>query len=244
MLTRQHHHVDGRQLGEGQDRVAAPFLAGHGRRFEADLLLEYAAGGLNDIAVDLVAHAFGVDHHPGVMPDHHAGDGDFTGTPVNGHVSHPRRPCGAKAWEFTVDVARIGKAAPAQYVTFALALHGLGVRLPVGAGGGGLDQVDGTRVGQVLEPIFHRIDTRCERQLIDVRFVGKAVGHGRHTAHPRASEQQGQGRRAVGRIAGLEVIGSHAAIFVQAAVDLHQLCSAFGFPGVFLLAGQLYPHGA
>ena len=190
MLARQHHHVNGWQLGEGQDRVAAPFLAGHGRFFKADLFLEHPAGGLDDVAVDLVTHAFRVDHHPGIVADHHAGDGDFAGAPVYRDISHPRRPGRAEAGKLAVDVACIGKAPATQYVTFGLRLHGLGMRLPCGAFGGGLDQVDGARVGQVLEAVFDRVYTRREGQLIDVRLVGEAVGHGRYTAHPRGAHQR------------------------------------------------------
>ncbi|MND81813.1 hypothetical protein D3C80_736220 [compost metagenome] len=74
----------------------------------------------------------------------------------------------------------------------------------------------------------------------------RAIAHleqRRHRFHG-TGQQQGQGGRAIGRVAGLEVIGGHAAIGVQAAVDFHQLRGALGLPHVFLFAGQLHPHRA
>ncbi|MNC67087.1 hypothetical protein D3C75_1175530 [compost metagenome] len=63
------------------------------------------------------------------------------------------------------------------------------MRLPLRAFSGGFDQVDGARVGQVLEAIFDRVDASGEGQLINVRLVGEAVGHGRHPPHPRGAHQ-------------------------------------------------------
>ncbi|MCY1426125.1 hypothetical protein D9M71_419370 [compost metagenome] len=134
--------------------------------------------------MDLVTHTLGVDHHPGIVANHHTGDGDFACAPVHCDISHPGCPGRAEAGEFTVDIARIGKTPAAQHITFGLCLHGPGMWLPLRAFSGGFDQVDGARVGQVLEAIFDRVDASGEGQLINVRLMGEAVGHGRHPPHP------------------------------------------------------------
>ena len=53
-----------------------------------------------------------------------------------------------------------------------------------------------------------------------------------------SSAQSGRG---VGRIAGGKIVSGNAAVGAQPALDVHQLRSALGLPGVLLLAGQLHP---
>ena len=60
----------------------------------------------------------------------------------------------------------------------------------------------------------------------------------------RAGQQQRQGGRAVGGIAGCKIVSRDAAIGVQSALDVHQLRGALGLPGVLLLAGQLHANRA
>ncbi|MNT69088.1 hypothetical protein D3C72_2073740 [compost metagenome] len=96
--------------------------------------------------MDLVPHAVRVDHHAGVVADHHAGHRHLAGALVHRHGGDPGRPGGAEARKLAVDIARIGKAAPAQYLALGGVLHGLATGRPAGALGGGLDQVHGARV--------------------------------------------------------------------------------------------------
>ncbi len=80
--------------------------------------------------------------------------------------------------------------------------------------------------------------------VIVVRRDRGAVAHLGHVSdrRNRARQQQRQGGRAVGGIAGGEIVGGNAAIGVQSALDVHQLRGALWLPGMLLFAGQLHAH--
>ena len=79
------------------------------------------------------------------------------------------------------------------------------------------------------------------------KIIGRdrsAVAHFEHRRYrfDPPCQQQCQGRRTVGRVAGLEIVTGHTTIGIDAAIDFHQLCRAFGLPDMLLLAGQLHPY--
>ena len=230
--------------------------------------------------MNLLLDARRVDDQAGIMPHHHTPHMHLTGDTVDLHIGHPGSPRGAKARPFAVDVAGIGEALALQDVALRLALLRLGARPPERLVGSGANQLGRTRVVQVAQPVVHRIDAGGCGQLIDVRLMGKRVGHGRHTAQPGGAhqrchvidadtqvvvgigrpggtvahfvglrqrldgpgQQQGQCRRAVGRVGGLEIVGGDRAVGGQATLHLHQLGGALGLPQVLLLPRQLHPH--
>ena len=65
--------------------------------------------------------------------------------------------------------------------------------------------------------------------------------HRRHRLDP-PGQQQGQGRRAIGGITGLEVIARNATLGIETAIHFHQLRRTFGLPHMLLFTGQLHPH--
>ena len=89
---RQHQHVDLGHVRKFDDRVGAPFAARHRIAVERDLLHQRAAGRLDHVAVDLVAHAVRIDHQAGILPGHHARHADIAGRLVDGDVGDPGRP--------------------------------------------------------------------------------------------------------------------------------------------------------
>ncbi len=155
-------------------------------------------------------------------------------------------------------------------------------RLPAGALGDGVDEIDRAGVLEIAQAIFDRIDAGLGREFVDIGFVGEGVRQRRHAAKPgcphdrrhvvrhhahvvivvgrdrgavahlghgrdrrnRARQQQRQRGRAVGRIAGREIVSRDAAIGVQSALDVHQLRGALWLPGVLLFARQLHAHRA
>src|SRR4029077_7200612 len=70
---------DVRHLGEGQDRIARPIEAGHGRTVECQLLLQGPAYGLDDVAFDLAQHAVGIDDLPAIVQHEELPGADLTG---------------------------------------------------------------------------------------------------------------------------------------------------------------------
>src|SRR5208283_752946 len=67
---------DLRHLREGEDGIALPVDAGDARAVELQLLLERAAHRLQDVSVELVPDAVGIDDLTAVVGDEEAGDLD------------------------------------------------------------------------------------------------------------------------------------------------------------------------
>ena len=196
MLAGHGDDFDHRHVAETQNRVTAPLLCGHGvfERLNLHLLVQCAAGGLQHVAVDLVLHACGVDHHAGVMAHHHAADMHLARAPVDLDIGHPSCPGRAKARPFAVHIARVGYALAPHHVTVCARhrlLPGACAHLPACALGGGRQQLGGTRVFEVLQSEFNRVHPGGYRQFVDVAFVGKRIGQGRHTAQPRGPQNGG-----------------------------------------------------
>ena len=145
VLPRQHQHVDLGHVGEFDDGVGAPFACRHRGAVERDFLHQRAAGGLDDVAVDLVPHAVRIDHQAGILSGDHARHADIAGRLVDGDVGDPGRPRRAVAGKLAVHVERIGKAAPAHDVAFGHRLLPHRPWLPAGAFGHGVDEVDRAR---------------------------------------------------------------------------------------------------
>jgi hypothetical protein len=74
------------------------------------LLLQHAADGLDDIAVDLMLNAGGVDHQPGILADGDARQSDVAGARVDLDIRDPGRPGSGHAGELAMHVDRVGKA--------------------------------------------------------------------------------------------------------------------------------------
>src|SRR6202011_6194620 len=115
---RQHQDVDLGNVREGDDRVGAPFAAGHRVAVERDFFHQCATGRLDHVAMDLVTDAVRVDHQAGILAGDDAGDADVAGRLVDGDVGDPGRPCGAEARKLAVDIPRVGKTPSAHDVVF------------------------------------------------------------------------------------------------------------------------------
>ena len=185
ILTRQHQHVDFWNIRKFDDRVGAPFAARNRRTVERDFFHQGAAGGLNDVAVNLVTHTLRVDHLPGILPGNDTGHADVTGRFVDGNVRNPRGPRGRLAGKRSMHIQGIGEATSANDIAFGLRLLPDRTRGPIGALGDGLDQIDSARVFQVPEPVFDRIDASLRCQFVDVGLMGECIGKCRHAAKPR-----------------------------------------------------------
>ena len=189
---RHQHHLDHRHLAEAEDRVAAPLAAGHrtGLAVDAGLLLQRAAGGLQHVAVHLVHHAGRVDHHPGVVADDDPAHVHLAGLLVHVDIGHPRGPGRTEAGELAVHVAGIGEALALEPVAVGGLLLRLRVGQPPGLVSGGTHQLGGAIVGEVLQPVRHRVDTGRRGQLVDVALVRKGVRQRRHAAQPRGAQDR------------------------------------------------------
>ena len=62
LRPRNHQHIDDGEFREGHQRVGSPVARSHRDIGKGDLLLEDAARGLNDVAMNLVTDAFRIDH--------------------------------------------------------------------------------------------------------------------------------------------------------------------------------------
>ncbi len=124
-------------------------MTGHQAALKADLLLEHAAGGLDDVAFDLVADAVWIDHQASVMTDGNLGDVDLASAAVDLNVGHPGCPGCAIARKLAVDVERIGEPSAAQDVPVSTERPSARVGDPIGALGDRPDQFDRTGILEV-----------------------------------------------------------------------------------------------
>src|SRR5262249_12326987 len=99
--------MDLRDLREGEDRVALPVDAGHPRAIEGDLLLEGAAHRLDDVALDLLAHALRIDDLASVVSDEETLHPDLAAAAVDLDVID-RRHVGAHQLIFDIGDAATG----------------------------------------------------------------------------------------------------------------------------------------
>src|SRR4029077_19553440 len=134
---------------EGDDGVGAPLAAGHGIAVEGNFFHQRAAGGLDDVALDLMTNAVRVDHQAGILARNHAGHADIAGRLVDGDIGDPGRPRRAVAWKLAVDIQGIGKTTPADDVAFRHGLLPDWARPPVRAFGHRVHEIDRTLVLQV-----------------------------------------------------------------------------------------------
>ena len=79
---------------------------------------------------------------------------------------------------------------------------------------------------------------------IVIRRSGSAVAHFISTrcGFNGAGQQQGQGRRTIGRVRGLKIVASRLTVGRQATAHLHELRCTFGLPRMFLFAAELHSH--
>ena len=96
------------------------------------------------------------------------------------------------------------------------------------------------RCTQERRHVVHR-DTQVG---IVVGRSGGAVTHfvGAGCRLDGAGQQQGQGRRTIGRVRGLKIVASRLTVGRQATAHLHQLRRTFGLPRMFLFAAELHSH--
>src|SRR5690606_34518902 len=131
ILAGHEQHVNVRDLGEIDDGVGTPFPAGHALRPEGNLLEQAAAQCLDDIAMDLMAHPFGVDHHAGVVADGNAIDLNAPAVRINADIDDPDGPRGAKTRPFAVDIPGVCYASSTQQAVVTRDAAAAGrVRLP------------------------------------------------------------------------------------------------------------------
>src|SRR4051794_36773084 len=141
-----------RHLAETQDRIRRPGVAGDALAVEADLLLQYPAGGLDGAALDLVDHAVRIDGFADI-------DGD----------GQPSDPDILRAFDFGDDGAiRAGVlvSGKADAITDA----GLLARLPVRAPGDGPDHLARARIGEMTQPKGNRILAAFRGQFVEKGF--------------------------------------------------------------------------
>ena len=184
ILPGQHQHVDLWNIREGDDGVGAPFAAGHRVAVERDLFHQRAAGRLDDVAVDLVADAVGVDHQAGILTGDHAGYTDIAGRLVDGDIGNPGRPRGAVARKLAVNVQRVGKAPSAHDVALRDRLLPDRARGPVRSLGNRVDKVNRTGIPEIAKAIFNGIDAGFGGQFVDIGFVGEGIRQRRHATKP------------------------------------------------------------
>ena len=184
VLPWQHQHVDLGQVREFYDRISAPFAGRHRAAFERDFLHQRAAGGLNDIAVDLVPYAVRIDHQPGILPGDDAGHADVAGCLVDGDVGNPGRPRGAVAGKLAVNVQCIGKTAAADDIALGFRFPPYRARLPAGAFGDRVDEIDRALVFQVAQAVLDRIDAGLRREFVDIGFMRERIGQRRDATKP------------------------------------------------------------
>ena len=134
--------------------------------------------------MDLVAHAVRIDHQAGILPGDHARHADIAGRLVDRDVGDPRRPRRAIAGKLAVDIERIGKAAPAHDVAFGFRFLPHRPRLPAGALGHRIDEIDRARVLQIAQAILDRIDAGFIGAFVDPGFMRKGVRQRRDAAQP------------------------------------------------------------
>src|SRR6267154_6797572 len=126
--------------------------------------------------MELVTNAVRIDHQTGILPGDYAGHTDIAGRLVDRDIGDPRRPRRAITRKFAVDIERIGKTAAAHDVAFGLRLLSYGTRLPAGAFGHRIDEVDRARVLQIAQAIFDWVNAGLGREFVDVGFmqIGRA----------------------------------------------------------------------
>src|SRR5574337_238705 len=172
------HDVDAvRNLVESQDRIARPVATGDMRVIEGYFLVQRAAHRLDDVALDLVAHAIRADDEAVVVGDDHAQDADLAGLLIDFNI-HDRRhpavvaidPCDATAFS-------LAAALPAGAEC--------GARLPPIALRGGFQHPDGARMLEILEPEFQRIVPGRRRQFVDEGLHREGGLELARRAHPR-----------------------------------------------------------
>src|SRR5712671_7529094 len=101
--------------------------------------------------MDLVADPVGIDHQAGILAGHHAGHADIAGRLVDGDVGNPGRPSGAVARKLTVDIERVGKAAPAYDVVFRDRFLPDRAGAPARTFSDSLDQIDRARIFEIAQ---------------------------------------------------------------------------------------------
>ena len=190
VLSRQHQHVDLGHFGKLDDGVGAPFARRHRRAVERHFFHQRAAGRLDDVAVDLVAHAVRIDHQAGILPGNDARHADVAGLLVDGDISDPGRPRRAVARKLTVDITRVGKAAPAHDVAFGDRLFPDRARAPAGTLGDGLHQIDRARIFEIAQAILDRVDAGFGSQFVDIGFVRERIGQRRDATKPRCAHDR------------------------------------------------------
>src|SRR5260370_41752946 len=118
---------------------------------ERDLLHQRTAGRLDDVAVDLVADAVGVDHQAGILTGDHAGYTDIAGRLIDGDIGNPGGPGGAVARKLAVNVQRVGKAPSAHDVTLRDRLLPDRARGPGRSLGNSVDQGNRTGIPDIAQ---------------------------------------------------------------------------------------------
>ena len=86
-------YVDLGHAGEPQDRIARPIHAHNAGAIEHHLFHQHAADGLQDAALDLCAHAIGINDLPAIMRTRDSFDRDLSAGPVDRDL-HPHAHIG------------------------------------------------------------------------------------------------------------------------------------------------------
>src|SRR5258705_501983 len=94
---------------------------------------------------------------------------------VDRAVGYPSRPRRAIARKLAVDIERMGKTAPARDVAFGLRFLPYRPRLPTGALGDCIDEIDRARILQIAQSVLNGVDASFISAFVVPGFVLKGV---------------------------------------------------------------------
>ena len=126
--------------------------------------------------MDLVTNAVRIDHQAGILARDDAGDADVAGDFVDSDIGDPRRPRSAVARKLAVHIKRVSKTAAAHDIAFGFRLLPDRPGFPAGAFGHRIDEIDRTRVLQITQAIFDRIDAGLSGAFVDPGFMREVLG--------------------------------------------------------------------
>ncbi len=163
------HRRDGRAVLQAQDRIALPVEAGHALRVEVDFLEQHAAGGLHQLAFDLVLDDQRVHDQPGIERAIQVQDAHATRVHVDFDIGHRRAMRDQMR-------AQADAAAATQALAGSVA-RARAARLQSAARGRGLQHATPARVADVAAAEFERVDRpSCDGELVDGLFGDEGEG--------------------------------------------------------------------
>ena len=156
-------------VGEAQDRIAAPIETRHPRAIELDLFHQRPAEGLQDAALNLRSRAVGVDDLPAVKRARHPLDFDAAARALDRNLHAHRHE------SLAVLVVDIGHAATPRDRGFCISTRRR-PGLPFHHRRHAPDQLDAARIVEAAQAKLDRVDARRRRQLIGEALDRKTIG--------------------------------------------------------------------